>query len=137
MRGRAPAPAVVQKRKIERAESKMLSAPLVSNATDGLSAADKTVTGCGESGPTRFSAADIPLEDQQIVSRDPDIIQRPAKAPRVRRAPTARGEPGAAAEESQAPAPEPPPADEGGSLLARLLAGRKSTTATTPDSSSR
>merc|ERR1719183_2495033 len=123
MRGRAPAPAVVQKRKIERAESKMLSAPLVSNATDGLTAADKTVTGCGESGPTRFSAADIPLEDQQIVSRDPDIIQRPAKAPRVRRAQTAR----AAEEEPQAP--ESPAADEGSGagLLARLLASRKTT----------
>jgi len=123
LRGRAPAPAVVTKRKVERAESKMLAAPLVDNATNDLGPTNKSVSGLGEGGPTRFSAADIPLEDQQTVNRDPDVIQRPAKAARVRRAPTAQGKP----EESEAQSP--PPAEEtGGGLLAKLLAGRKAST---------
>merc|ERR1719253_282791 len=69
-RGRAPAPAVVKKRKATRDENKLLSAPLVDNAGSDLGTVKKSVSGSGEDGPTRFSAADIPLEDQQTVSRD-------------------------------------------------------------------
>jgi DNA topoisomerase-2 len=123
-RGRAPAPAVVVKRKATRDENKLLSAPLVDNAGSDLGTVKKSVSGSGEDGPTRFSAADIPLEDQQTVSRDPDVIQRPAKAARVRRAPTSQQDK-PAGEESGSPEPAPAP-EEGGSLLARLLASKKS-----------
>lgn len=125
-RGPAPAGNVVKKRVVGRDETKMVSAPLVANAADGLGSVQKSVSGLGEGGPTRFSAADIPLEDQQAVARDPDIIQRPAKAPRVKRAPTSQGKP--AEEDAQSPGSgSPAPAEEssGAGLLARLLAGRK------------
>merc|ERR1719310_1974692 len=104
----------------------MLSAPLVADATSGIGEVQKSVTGAGAGGPTRFSAADIPLEDQQIVARDePTIIQRPAKRPRQPRAAPAAGQDAAAVEEV-ADAPAPPAEEEsGGGLLARLLAGRK------------
>jgi len=124
-RGKAPASAVVKKRTISRDESKMLAAPLVANAGNDLGPVTKTVSGVGEGGPTRFSAADIPIEDQMTVTKDPDIVQRPAKAARVRRAPTAQQE-APAVEESRSP--EPAPAEEGGSLLAKLLAKRSSST---------
>merc|ERR1719440_2753179 len=48
LRGRAPAPAVVTKRKVERAESKMLAAPLVDNAANDLGPTNKSVSGLGE-----------------------------------------------------------------------------------------
>merc|ERR1719440_634808 len=122
-RGRAPAPQPVKKRTIDRTESKMLSAPLIENAACDLGDVQKSVTGQGDGGPTRFSAADIPLQDQQIVARDPDVLQRPAKAPRTRRAPIAQ----AKATEEEPQSPDPPPAeDSGGGLLAKLLAGRRS-----------
>jgi len=123
-RGKAPAAAVVKKRTIPRDESKMLSAPLVDNAGTNLGPSNKSTAGVGgEGGPTRFSAADIPIEDQVMVNKDPDVIQRPAKAARVARAPRAQQTaPAAAAEE--APSPEPAPVEEGGSLLAKLLAKR-------------
>jgi len=128
-RGSAPAGFVVKKRVADRGENKLIAAPLVANAADNLGAAQKSISGLGgENGPTRFSAADIPLEDQQAVARDPDIIQRPAKAPRVKRAPTARQlEGGEGESHSPEPAAAPPPAEEsGGSLLARMLAKRSS-----------
>merc|ERR1719155_149778 len=87
-RGPMPAGNVVKKRVVDRAESKLISAPLVADATGGLEAVQKSVSGVDGGAPTRFSAADIPLEDQQAVARDPDVLQRPAKAPRARRAPT-------------------------------------------------
>jgi len=125
MRGRAAAAPVVRKRVVEGAERKALSAPLVANATGSLGDVQKSVSGVGEGGPTRYSASDIPMEDQDAVNRDPDIIQRPAKAPRVKRAAT-----GTVGEEAAKVPDSPPAAEEGGGggagLLARLLAGRKS-----------
>jgi len=120
-RGKQAAPAVVRKRQAPRDETKMLMAPLVQNAGDSIGTVQKSISGLsGESGPTRFSAADIPIEDQQTVSRDPDIIQRAAKAPRKQRAPSGAGRAGEDAS-PQAAAEPPPPEDTGGSLLARLL----------------
>jgi len=133
-RGPAPAGNVVKKRAAGSAENKLIAAPLVTNAVDSLGAAQKSISGVGEGGPTRFSAADIPIEDQQAVARDPDIIQRPAKAPRVKRAPTARQVEGGEGESrSPEPAAAPPPAEEsGGSLLARMLAKRSTSGAAAP-----
>lgn len=130
-RGRAPAPKVVVKRTVERDERKMLAAPLVENAGSDLGHVQKSVAGHSEGGLTRFSAADIPLEDQQAVARDPDVLQRPAKAPRVRRANTAQQE----RPVEELPSPEPAPADSGGSLLARLLSTRKSSSVLSSDPS--
>lgn len=123
-RGPAPAGNVVKKRVATRDENKLLSAPLVGNAADSLGPVAKEISGTGENGPTRFSAADIPLEDQQMVSRDPDTLQRPAKAPRAARAPRAPRTADAGEEETQASSPPPAEEPSGGSLLARLLAGR-------------
>lgn len=132
-RGSAPPPAPAKKRAVSREENKMLAAPLVENTQFGE--VQKSVSGSGEGGPTRFSAADIPLEDQEKVSRNPDIIQRPAKAPRVRRAATAKED--SPQQESQvSPAKEEAAEGSGAGLLARLLAGRSSTSSITGSSGS-
>jgi DNA topoisomerase-2 len=113
----------------KRPKDDTFSQPLVSNAGSDLGPTQKAISGNGEGGPTRFSAADIPLEDQQIVNRNPEVIQRPAKVPRRRaqskadddQSPTKLGESG-----SQVQAPEPQPDDSSGtSLLQRMLASRK------------
>jgi DNA topoisomerase-2 len=119
---RAPkAPIVAAARKRINYESKFFSQPLVSNAGGDLQVA-KSVSGQGEGGPTRYSAADIPLEDQQRVARDPDVIQRPAKVPR-RRAPD---ESATQAQDLEAqPADSASSGGSGASLLQRMLANRK------------
>jgi len=123
-RGPAPAGNVVKKRVTSRDENKLLSAPLVGNAADSLGPVAKEISGSGENGPTRFCAADIPVEDQQLVDRDPDVLQRPAKAPRAARAARAPRTTDGGEEETQAASPPPAEEPSGGSLLARLLAGR-------------
>jgi len=122
---KAPITAVARKR--TKDESKLFSQPLVANAATDLGPTQKAISGQGEGGPTRYSAADIPMEDQQVVNRDPDVIQRPAKVPRTRatkskadddQSPNKSG--------SQVTAPEPEPEDNSGaSLLQRMLAKRK------------
>jgi DNA topoisomerase-2 len=140
-RTRAPAPAApARKRTMNKEDDKMFSQPLIADAASRLGEARKAISGEGERGPTRFSAADIPVEDQQAVNRAPDIVQRPAKVPKTQtRRPTAPSKSLANDEEPsiKAPAPEPDESAAGGaSLLSRILSARQPLAAQPVQSSS-
>jgi DNA topoisomerase-2 len=120
MGGRAPKVPIVAAKKRPK-EDKAFSQPLVTDAGNNL-AIQKAISGQGEGGPTRYSAADIPLEDQQAVNRDPDVMQRPAKVPRQRRATQAKGDDDVVEVKAPEPAPEE---SSGASLLQRMLSQRK------------
>jgi DNA topoisomerase-2 len=119
--GRAPKAPVVAAKKRPK-EDKVFSQPLVADAANNIGPTQKAISGQGEGGPTRYSAADIPVEDQQAVNRDPDVLQRPAKVPRQRRATQPKGDDDAV--EVKAPEPEPEESS-GASLLQRMLSQRK------------
>jgi len=122
---RAPkVPIATVARKRTKDDNKLFSQPLVTNAAADLGPTQKAISGQGEGGPTRYSAADIPLEDQQVVNRDPDVIQRPAKVPRKRAPLSTIGDNQESG--SQVKASEPLPEESSGaSLLQRMLANRR------------